>query len=90
METRYNKVFGTGKFSLLYQVFCYISSMKKTIQNKTVDFIETGQHFYIRSLYIEFPLYVGYKLKARTFQGHFQEFHVIFFVLEALSRTRID
>ena len=62
VETQYNKILGTKKFCLLYQIFCDISS-PKTIQNKENIFIGTGEisllyqvFCYIRSLYIEFPL----------------------------------
>ena len=48
---------------MLYQISCYISS-QKTIQNKGNYLIGTGENSllyqifcYIRSLYIEFPLY---------------------------------
>ena len=37
-----NEIFGTEKFCLLYQIFCYISS-QKTIQNKENIFIGTGE-----------------------------------------------
>ena len=57
VETLYNEVLGTGKF-------CYISSQKQYI-TKHIDFIGTREYSllyqvfrYIRSLYIEFPLYL--------------------------------
>ena len=65
VETRYNEILGTEKFSLLYmyQIFRYINS-KKTIHNIENIFIGTGKisllfqvFCYIRSLYIECPLY---------------------------------
>ena len=52
---------GTGKFCLLYQIFCYISSKK---QFKTKQLISLGPdkivcyiRYFVRSLFNEFPLY---------------------------------
>ena len=63
VETRYNEIPGTEKFSLLYQISCYISS-QWTIQNKGNYFIGAGEFSllyqvfcYVRCLYIEFTLY---------------------------------
>ena len=63
VETRYNEVLETGKFCLLCQEFCYISSKKqyKTKQLISLDPVKIvtllNQVFcYVRSLYNTFPL----------------------------------
>ena len=63
VETQYNEIFGTMKFCLLYQIFCYQYLINNTKQNNVFNWDRRKQFFIsrillnMRSLYIEFPLY---------------------------------
>ena len=49
MKTQYNKIFGTEKFCLLYQIFCYISSKKTQYKTKEINSLGPEKLFcYIR------------------------------------------
>ena len=70
VETLYNKVLWTGKFCLLYQVSCYISVVKR-YQNKSLFHFDQRKDIsyqvfhWIRTLYVEFPLYEVHWLQKR-------------------------
>ena len=66
VETWYNKILGTKIFCLLYQIFCYISVVKKKKKKRKLlnslgpeNFVHYIRYFVISDLFInmEFPLY---------------------------------